>query len=235
MEQKNDDSAAKFLTQLNNRVKSGARNPPQRAESRMSPLDAVLPQVVTKLGLERKMREHALMQVLTSLLPEAIARKSRPLFFDQQQNLVIAVKDASVAQEFSMIKNKIMKTLASTASSLSIELKGIRVDLKRFSELPEEMPSDLAPLPKPEDDELAQLTLNQGDMQLISELNSSLSSGGSKEAELNVMVLRTFEKQLRLAEWRRRHGYPICPQCDNPVARLIERGEHKLCFNCSLA
>lgn len=204
----------------------------QKSPASLAPVDKVLPGVLSGLGLERRLREHALMQLWASLLPEALANSSRPLFIDHQHNLVIAVSNASAAQELSLIKGKLMQALEATARSLDIKLVSLRFDLKNFHR-PEEKPvPEESPLPQPSDSQLAELTLKGSDIELIGILSAKLEAETGRSEDLKIMVLRAFEKQLRLAEWRRRHGFPVCQSCGNPVARLFVHETHKVCFNC---
>ena len=198
----------------------------------MDQIEKVLPAALSQLRLDRRLREHALMQVWSSLLPESISSRSRPLLIDQQHNLVIGVSDASVAQELSLMKSKLMKALAATARSLDIEISSLRLDMKNYHRPAEEEIVEEPALAQVTEQALSGLTLSHHDMQLICNLSGNLACRPTGKEELNIMVLRAYERQLRLAEWRRRHGYPVCQSCKNPVSRLFQRGSHKVCFNC---
>jgi hypothetical protein len=106
--------------------------------------------------------------------------------------------------------------------------------MKNFHRHEDPVVVEEAPPPHVNEHELAEIALSNNDMQLISNLGRELETD-PKADELKVMVLRTFEKQLRLAEWRRRNGFPLCELCHSPVARLFHKGDHKVCFNCSVA
>jgi hypothetical protein len=206
--------------------------PGKNLTSNLDQVEKVLPSVLAKLGLEKRLREHTLMQVWSGLLSEKLAQRCRPLFIDHQHNLVVAVADAAVAQELSLMKSRLVKGLAATARSLGIELVSLRMDMKNFHRLEEKAVVEEPPLPQPSDAELLAITLSNHDMQLICDLSRSLPVAQGQKAELNVMVLRAYERQLRLAEWRHRHSFPVCQACDNPVSRLFARGNLKVCFNC---
>jgi hypothetical protein len=230
-----DEKVQGFLSELDNKL----RNRPlpalkqRKAQANMNQVEMVLPAVLSKLGLDRKMKEHALMQVWDSLLPQAIARRSRPIFMDYQNNLVIAVKDASTAQELSLLKTKLLQTIAPTARSLGVELRGVRIDMKNYHQVDEQNLVEEVVLPhQPSDAELKNLPLNENDKRLIAQLDENFAHAGRKD-EISFKVGHIYEMQLRLAEWRRQNGYPICQLCNNPVTRLFARDGHKVCFNCS--
>ncbi len=77
----------------------------------MTSVNQVLNKVVGKLGLDRRLKEHALMSLWPSVAGEMFATCSRPLFLDHEGNIVIAVKDASVGQELSLLKVDLAKKM----------------------------------------------------------------------------------------------------------------------------
>jgi hypothetical protein len=232
MAEDKDDSVKKFLNGLAGSVNKKGRSASLKKPSGIDQVEKVLPLVLLQLGLEQRMRQHALMQVWHSLLPASLAERSRPLFMDHQNNLVIGVSDAAAAQELSLMKNKLVQTLSATARTLKVKFASLRFDLKNYHRLEEEMSALEPALPQPSEGELQTLALSNHDMQLICDLSGRLDREQGAKADLSMMILRAFERQLRLAEWRRRHGYPVCQSCRNPVPRLFARGSHKVCFNC---
>ena len=231
----NERKAQNYLNNLESQAKAKTERLRHSSSGPcMDAVDKVLPAVLNRLGLDRRLKEHAIMQMWETLVSGAIAERSRPLFIDSQHNLVIAVADAAVAQELSLMKAKVLKTLSVTARSLGIELKALRIDMKHFHRSPEPATPEDVQFPQPCDRELCDLTLNTHDMQLIGELSKRLAEQ-NESPPVRKGVLGAYERQLRLAEWRRRHGYPACQQCGSPVQRLYEHGAHKVCFNCKVA
>ncbi len=231
-----DNEKQKFSRFSSRESLSGSRTDnSRRKKSQMDLVDKVLPEVMLRLGLEKRLREHALMQVWESVVPKGLAERSRPLFIDHQHNLVVAVRDASVAQELSLMKSKLIGSLASTARSLGLELRGLRLDMKNFhrAKEPEEAAPE-TPLPQASEKELRELELSDHDKQLIGELSKKLAEDPDNNGEFNQKAIHAFESQLKLIEWRRRHDYPCCQRCSNPVLRLHDVGSSKLCFNCML-
>lgn len=235
MAEENEKKVKDFLSGLSD-SSSGKKTAQKRHVKRyeMETIDKVLPGVLTQLGLERRLREHTLMQLWPTLVPVSLAERSRPVFIDHQHNLVIAVSDASVAQELSLMKGKIMQSLGLTARSLGLEIKALRIDMKNFHRSPEPPLPEESPMPKLNEHELVELELSQHDKQLIVDLSKKLAAEG-QDKHMSLRVLHAYETQLRLTEWRRRKGFPLCSSCGNPVARLFEHGSHKVCFNCKVA
>lgn len=241
------EAIEKFLTGLEKSQSNAGRRPvsgnsSQKANERgrkkekpqLSPVDKVLPEVLSRLGLDRRLKEHSLMQMWLSIAPAPIAERSRPLFIDSQHNLVVTVSDASVAQEISLMKNQLIPHLSRVAKTLAIPFAGIRIDLKHFhqpKQVEEATPAE--PLPIPGEKELYELHLSKYDNGLIQDLSNKLQEEKAPP-EIAAKVLKTFEHQLRLTQWRKLNGYPICRHCSNPVFRLHEKGGNKLCFNCMM-
>src|SRR5215468_10772901 len=92
---------------------AAAADQPRRATGSRSlkRVDAVLEQLVRKLGLDRRLREQTLMNLWPHLLGEPWARKFRCLFIDSENNLVVALADAATGQELSLMKPAILAKL----------------------------------------------------------------------------------------------------------------------------
>ena len=230
----NNDIVGNFLEELEAKAKKGPNRGIPAKKAGLASVDKLLPDVLSKLGLDRRLKEHALMQIWSSLLPGAILQRSRPLFIDSQRNLVVAVSDASVAQELSLLKGKILRTLIETARSLGVELKGIRIDMKHYHKTAEPQEPERLVLAQPDDKALNSLVLESQRKHLLLELEDSLAASHDSVVKKE-KVLHAFEMQLRLAQWRKENGYPLCEYCRNPVVRLYLFGTHKVCFNCRAA
>lgn len=239
------EAIEKFLTGLertgansrrpaSTQAKKSAPTNSRKEKPQLSAVDKVLPEVLSRLGLDRRLKEHSLMQMWLSIAPKPIAERSRPLYLDSQHNLVVTVSDAAVAQEISLMKNQLIPHLARVAKTLALPFAGIRIDLKHYHQpkaLEEAAPE--TPLPLPSEKDLYELQLTSYDNGLIQDLSNKLAEEKTPP-EIAAKVQKTFEHQLRLSQWRKLNGYPICRTCGNPAFRLHEKGGHKLCFNCML-
>lgn len=231
----NNDSVQDFLEEIEAKAKKPARGSGTvRKAAGLDSVDKLLPNVLSKLGLDRRLKEHAAMQIWISLLPGPILERSRPLFIDSQRNLVVAVADAAVAQELSLMKGKLLRTFIETVRTIGVEVKGIRIDMKHFHRAAEPQTPEPLNLPQPDETDLMAFELDSQKRHLVLELEDSLASDHESLVKKE-KILRAFEMQLRLAQWRREHGYPICDYCDNPVLRLYPFGKNKVCFNCRAA
>ena len=68
--------------------KSAPANDRSRKEKpQLSAVDKVLPEVLSRLGLDRRLKEHSLMQMWLSIAPKPIAERSRPLYLDSSITL----------------------------------------------------------------------------------------------------------------------------------------------------
>lgn len=208
----------------------------------LTSVEIVLPQIMGQMGLEKRLKEHGFMQLWFNVCGEELKNCSRPLFMDHQHNLVVGAKDASTAQEISLMRTGLLSKLGHMARALGVELRGIRVDLKNFHE-PQifEIPTDSAnslPLPGPE--ELNHWTLEEDDLALLKkvseEVGSAVTDSGTTPLKdmIGNKVLQLLEQQLKLRSWRRKHGYPICQSCNTPAPRLHALNGSNICFNCSL-
>jgi len=65
----------------------------------LSAVNNVLNQVMSKLGLDKRLREHTFLTLWPTFVNGAIADRSRPLFIDSDRNLVVSVADSATGQE----------------------------------------------------------------------------------------------------------------------------------------
>src|SRR5262249_4009977 len=146
-------------------------------------VDQVLNQVVAKLGLDRRLKEHAFMGLWPLVVGDQFAAKSRPIFIDSSLNLVVTVKDASVAQELSLMRSELLRKLKSAARGVGVSVSGLRFDLKQFhssSHLDEQTPSTQAQpkRPGPTQEDLEAVLLTDEDVAQLDELKHSLTPEG---------------------------------------------------------
>lgn len=177
------------------------------------------------MGLDRRLRENALMTLWPQVVGDALALKSRPLFVDIERNLVVAAASGSVAQELSLMKPQLMRHLTKLGASLNVEIKGLRLDLKHFHRGPVDGIVEPPPVPaaQPEPVDLAKVNLSSEDQAALQAMEAELSapdSGVSNNEQMRRRILKLFEHQLRIRAWRRQQGYPICSTCGDPAPRL---------------
>ncbi len=249
-----------FAKAAGTRLKRGRRS--------LSSIDSVLSKLVSTMGLDRRLKEHALLNLWPIMIGSLFSEKSRPLFIDHEGNLVIAVKDASVAQELSLLKPEIIKKMRIAAHSMGLTINGMRFDLKHFyGGTPALSEGERFPLHKqprqaePTPEELADVSLSESDLQELAALKAELpldnassieilnnfkesdvtgeslcikvptsSADNLNTPELNQRIFCMFEQELKLRQWRRKQGFPLCPKCQMPTQSL--HGPQSLCPDC---
>lgn len=222
------------------RQRRSAPQEPRKRPETLAAVEKVLPAVLSKLGFEKRLKEHTLLDLAYQSLPPPIRKRAKPVFIDMQKNLVLAAADAATAQELSMLRAKLLAVLAPCAASLGLDLLGLRVDMKSFHriKMQEECAKEEEPmLATLEENELRQLDLSQKDEEQVAEFVSGLEAAacaGQKalEPEIKKKMIRAYESQLRLISWRKERGYPCCTACGLPVRGLYESAQNKLCLNC---
>lgn len=210
------------------------------AKRALSAVNSILNRVVSDLGLDKRLREHTFISLWPTFINSALAQRSRPLFFDSQRNLVVSVADAATGQELSMIKGKLLLQLQTAARSLSIDLRGLRLDLKHYHSQSVMPPANEPPQrSKPSAAQLSAVTLNAGESSQLDDLAATLATDESLSAQRRDKILMLFEKQLRLRRFMLKEGYPQCPACGEPAERLHRtdgrQGKHTyqhLCLTC---
>jgi Protein of unknown function (DUF721). len=220
------------------RVLAGSR----KGRAQMASISNVLSEVVKRYGLDKSLKMHALTSYWPHAVGEPFASITRPLFIDYEGNLVVSVKDASVAQELSFKKPQLMKSLRPLANSVGLKLTGLRFDLKnytRIANLDQEAQQrqaqksqneyvDQLRKEEPEDAELNAIELPEDDaLELAAMRDSLLNQEGFASGP---RILALYERELRLRYWRQSKGYPRCTRCQTPQPRL--HGTSELCAGC---
>lgn len=209
---------------------------PQRRK-KFSDISLVLNTVISKLGLDKRLKEHTFMSLWPAVVSDVFASRSRPLFIDSERNLVVAVKDASVGQELSLYKREILKKLKLAGASVGVEVSGLRFDLKNYGR-PPEVPSfpeaERTSIQEPTESELQDVVLLAEDLDELDGLMSRLQDGEWQRPSESVLlperILSVFERELRLRRWRIANGCPTCQRCSTLTARYF--GGKSLCSLC---
>ncbi|MDZ4832203.1 MAG: DUF721 domain-containing protein [Candidatus Melainabacteria bacterium] len=219
-----------------------ARKPDRyRSRSTMTDVSTVLSKVISKFGLEQRMKEHAFMSLWADIVDPPFKNVTRPLFIDNEGNLVVSVKDASVAQELSFQRGPMLKRLAPFARGVGLKIVGIRFDLKHFKagEDSDYLEKALQSHKREEaraasfvasEQELASIQLSEENLIEIQELKESLQAGVEFEPGISDRMVRMYERELRLRAWRETKGLDACTQCGFVDTRMY--GELSLCRLC---
>lgn len=181
------------------------------------------------------------MSVWSDVVDEPFKLTTRPLFIDHEGNLVVSVKDASVAQELSFSRSSLLKRLAPFARSVGIKVNGMRFDMKHFREEKIDETFSVALMhhkaslnrSQPSERELAEIELDSAsEEQLARHRNEVQTACDGHEADMRICdrISRLYERELRLRLWREKEGFPLCTVCGYPEQQLL--GERQLCRNC---
>lgn len=220
-----------------------------RKNKKFTNLSAVLSQVVNKYGIEQRLREHTFMGMWIHVVGEPWSSLSRPVFFDYERNLVVAVRDSSVAQELSLRKHEILNNLRKMARSVGIKLNGLRFDIKSYARIKDLDASieaatqssmrareleDANTLPEPSLEELNQVELEPSDIEELENFQNSIreqvDDGEGAAQPVLQRVLEVYERDLRRRAWLRKRSFSLCSACGLPDFRL--HGAKGLCGPC---
>jgi hypothetical protein len=197
--------------------------------------------LVVKLGLDQRLKEHAMMDLWSTIVGEPFSQKSRCIFIDNEGKLVVSVQDASVGQELSLMRRDLLRKMQTAANGLGVKIDGIRFDMKHFyqgqSAQADFNQAPLPSLPKPSEEDLNSVTLTEEEEEQVRNLRDGSSTAEaargrelSDRLRINERVATIFEHELRLRKWRYANGYPVCPECGEPAAQL--HGSQRFCSHC---
>jgi len=223
----------------------------RKKKAKFANISDVLNSVSQGFSLDRRLREHALRQIWPTLIGEPFAQKSRVLFVDSEDNIVVAVGDASCAQEMSFCKRAMLAQIYPAARALGLKIRGMRFDLKQYlnqnqaagSEPGPYQPRQFEAIEGPLQDEINRITLEEAENRQVHELTlalqqveelkiTSANQDGTQSTQLSARITKIVEHQLRLESWRRSHNYPKCSKCFYPTDKL--HTQSRLCAQCYL-
>jgi hypothetical protein len=223
--------------------------PGRRNKSKFTNVGRVLDDVVRGLGLDKRIKEQALRQIWPTLIGEPFQGKTRVLFIDSEGNLVVSARDGSTAQELTFAKRELLAKMRPPAKALGLNLKGLRLDLKHyFDKIEPDTEGSLinrsltnVQIETPDEAELNRIELSELDKRKIDDLSVALKSADQSAAclvpnEQNEdrleRILKIYERQLRLVNWRHSKGFPSCSKCNYPTTKL--HTINRLCSECYL-
>ena len=85
-----------------------------------------IPSVRENLGLEKSLKITAMKELWPLVTSFETAKYSQPAYFDNEGNIVIAVKSGALATELSMQKITILQQLKEATKNTNIDFKDIR-------------------------------------------------------------------------------------------------------------
>ncbi len=207
----------------------------------MSSVNKVLSSLVSSLNLDKRLKEHTLMSLWPTMIGEPFSSKSRPLFIDHEGSMVIAVSEAAVGQELSLMRTQLVKRLRIAGTGLGVEIRGIRFDMKHFHRKEESVNDQesasagrqrrIENTPGPE--ELASITLTEEEIADIQALKTRLTAADGDNPQMHDRIVALYEKELRARRWMEANVTTRCQTCNQPSSMLY--GSQGLCSLCFFA
>ncbi len=173
------------------------------------------------------------MDLWPTIAGGVLGERSRGLFIDYQGTLVVSVRDAATGHELSLLKPQLFKKMKAAARGLSVELTGLRFDLKHFhkNEVDHTNVGSVPPLPEPTAEDLANIVLSESELAELQQAVAEFEHAHTQAiTDLPRRLAALFERQLRLKQWRKKHGYPVCSQCHDITGQI--HGSAALCSSC---
>ena len=92
----------------------------------LTKIGELIPSVRENLGLEKSLKIMAMKELWPLVTSFETAKYSQPAYFDNEGNIVIAVKSGALATELSMQKITILQQLKEATKNTNIDFKDIR-------------------------------------------------------------------------------------------------------------
>lgn len=221
----------------NNRDEVMDQSSGRRRKAKFVNFASVLNKVVSQYGIDKRLREHTMLSMWPHVVGEPWSSLSRAVFFDYERNLVVAVKDSSIAQELTFKKVEILKSVRAMAKSVGVKVSGVRFDIKSYSKIKDfesfEISESASSEPyEPTEEDLIKVELSSDTKSELENFKKSLDDE-STSSEVKSRIFEIYERDLRRTVWLIENGAGICSGCGIPSPRLY--GARSLCSNCFVA
>jgi hypothetical protein len=186
----------------------------------MEEIAVIVEKTLKKLPQAKKIKEQMLLDVWPSVVGEAVAMRSCPLYIEQGQMLVL-VQDSVWAQHLSMQRKKIVSALNNRVKTnilkdLRFQADGRVIQHNRIVGLLPETGHWQDGQVEPE--ERAVLKQMIADAVLTDDLQE--------------VLLAYFIKQKKKKNWLFSKGFIPCKRCGSPLLPQSEEGSLKICYCC---
>ncbi len=183
--------------------------------SELQPIGVGLRRVLSRWGIERRLRIHHALREWRTVVGEAVARVARPLRLEDD-TLWVAVVNSTWMQELRFQQKLILERLNELAGEEAF--KHLKFVVRtRLPDLPQVIETPETPIRTPADVELTE----DERAQIASQLAEV------EPEELRRALQRAREASLRYQKWCAEQGWRLCPACE-----CYHNEPEPLCFLC---
>ncbi len=184
-------------------------------------IDNVLDSVMKDLKLDKGLKQQDFAKLWPKIVGIKFQNSSKVVSIHTKQNidiLTVAVSSHTVAQELSFFKEDIIKKINKVAKDFDYNIKEIIFNSKLWEELKneskekkEEKSSNFYKIEKIfSEEELKKIEISQ---EIIESVKNSLKEQKFSSEEMKEKFLNTIIKDLKIQEWRKKNGFPVCSKC----------------------
>lgn len=198
-----------------------------RKYRKLENLESLMPKVARHMGIESRMKEVIIMNYWPEIAKGEIGKDSRPYNISRsKQGLVlhVAAKSSMVAQELNMIKMVLIDKVNVLASQIGLSISDIIVSTKYWSEVGNNEPGkQLENNNKQQpgsiiDQDLDSIVLTEEQKDSVESTLETLDL----EEKLKDSLRQVMYKDLKLKNYKKQMGYPVCKNCGVPFNRTNE-------------
>lgn len=187
-------------------------------------MNSVLGNVVNKLGLDKGLKQQEFAKLWPKIVGPKFQNSSKAAYIYSRNGidtLMVAVSSSMVAQELSFFKEDILKKIKKV--SQDFEIKDIFFNPKLWEEIKQENNTVKKEENNPKfykieksfsEKEIKNIKLSD---EIIQSVKNSLEEQNFYSEELKEKMFNTIIKDLKIREWQKNNGFPICSKCGIPV------------------
>lgn len=202
-------------------------------------IESVLNSVMVEMGLDKGLKQQEFAKLWSKIVGPKFQNSSKVVYIQSRQGediLTVAVSSSAVAQELSFFKEDIIKKIKVVAKDFNYNIKDILFNSKIWEELKKETKQKTEEENKNfykieknfTEEELNRIELPES---AVLSIKNSLGDQSFYSEELKEKMYNTIIKDLKIQEWRKNNGFPVCSECGITIKYYSPEGEN-LCPSC---
>lgn len=202
-------------------------------------IDSVLNKVMVNLGLDKGLKQQEFAKLWPKVVGPKFQNSSKVVYIQSRQGediLTVAVSSPAVAQELSFFKEDIIKKIKVVAKDFNYNIKEILFNSKVWQELKQETKQKTEEENKNfykieknfSEEDLKKIELPD---EVVQSIKDSLKEQKFYSEEMKEKMFNTIIKDLKIQEWRKNNGFPVCSKCGIAINYYSPEGEN-LCPAC---
>jgi len=195
-------------------------------------IENVLSNVVSDLSLKKGLKQQELVKLWPKIVGPRFQNSTRPLSIYSKNGfdvLTVCVSNSAAAQEMTFYKQDIINKIKKIIPDFGYNIRDIIFDQKTWGYEKSEKRDENALKnyyslhKKFSEEEINNIELPES---VIKEVNKNYKGVNFPTEELRKKFINIVIRDLKIREWQKKNGFPVCLKCGIPLTNYIESIEN---------